>query len=366
LTEPASSLGSLRDRLLAALADPEVADQRGHPVAALVGFHEPMAVLEWIGTGKGLVLLDHGGIEPEQLAAQIERLLGAHEQGVLFVAVAGGGSEVAEVMRAADSKARNRDHLGFYHLDDSGTLRRVAGRRLPDLEKAARDLPSRGPLSQADVEGIQERGRRERLEAMEFVRSNARRFPHVTIGYMAICVLLFALTAGNDPRAQQLFLLLANQPGPVSHGEIWRLLTYAVLHDPRNLTHLLVNMVSLYSLGSFVEPTLGRWRMAGLLAGSALAAGVASALFTQALSVGASGAVWGLVGATFGLLAGRHRIFPALIARSLRRNLVVILLLNIAISFLPGIDRYAHFGGGIAGYLIAVYFARHPRATAAS
>jgi membrane associated rhomboid family serine protease len=41
----------------------------------------------------------------------------------------------------------------------------------------------------------------------------------------------------------------------------------------------------------------------------------------------------------------------------------VVLLLNVAISVLPGIDRYAHFGGGIAGYLIAVYFTRHPRAT---
>jgi membrane associated rhomboid family serine protease len=78
------------------------------------------------------------------------------------------------------------------------------------------------------------------------------------------------------------------------------------------------------------------------------------------ISVGASGAVWGLVGATFGLLSGRQQVFPALIARSLRQRLVVILVINIAISFLPHIDRYCHFGGGIAGYLLALYFARKP------
>ena len=322
-----------------------MADQRGSTVAALVAFHEPMAVLEWIGTGKGLVLLDHGGLSVEQLAAQLERLLAAHEQGVLFVAVAGGGSEVVEVLRRADAQARNRDHLGFYHLDDGGRLRRVAGRRALELEKAARVLPERGPLTPTDVEGIAERGRRERL---------------VTVGYMAICVLFFALTAGADPRAKELYLLLRNDPVGVSHGEVWRLLTYALLHDRHGLTHLLVNMLSLYSLGSFLEPTLGRLRMVALLAGSALSGGVASAFLTRAPSVGASGAVWGLVGAALAMLARRHRIFPALIARSLRRNFVVILLLNVGISFLPGIDRYAHFGGGLAGYFIAVYFLRRP------
>ena len=267
---------------------------------------------------------------------------------------------MVEVLRRADAQARNRDHLGFYHLDDGGRLRRVAGRRALELEKAARVLPERGPLTPTDVEGIAERGRRERLEAMEFVRSNARRFPHVTVGYMAICVLFFALTAGADPRAKELYLLLRNDPVGVSHGEVWRLLTYALLHDRHGLTHLLVNMLSLYSLGSFLEPTLGRLRMVALLAGSALSGGVASAFLTRAPSVGASGAVWGLVGAALAMLARRHRIFPALIARSLRRNFVVILLLNVGISFLPGIDRYAHFGGGLAGYFIAVYFLRRP------
>ena len=57
-------------------------------------------------------------------------------------------------------------------------------------------------------------------------------------------------------------------------------------------------------------------------------------------------------------------MFPALIARGLRQRLVVILAINIAVSFLPGIDRYCHFGGGLCGYLVALYFVRGPRPSA--
>jgi rhomboid protease GluP len=190
------------------------------------------------------------------------------------------------------------------------------------------------------------------------VRGNARRLPQATFAIIAICFLLFALTAGSDERGRRLFDLLCIDPAGIVRGEVWRLLTYALLHDPRNPTHLIVNMFSLYGLGSFLEPTLGRRRLGLLCAVSALAGGVASVLLTRAVSVGASGAVWGLMGATFGLLAGRRRVFPALIARGLRQRLVFVLVLNIAVSFLPHVDRYCHFGGGLAGYLLALYFGR--------
>jgi rhomboid protease GluP len=101
------------------------------------------------------------------------------------------------------------------------------------------------------------------------------------------------------------------------------------------------------------------------LAASAIVGGLASALFMNAESVGASGAVWGLLGGTLGLLQARGRIFPALIARSLRQRLIVLLAINVAISFLPNIDRYCHFGGGAAGYLLGLLYARRPTAPAA-
>jgi len=350
----------VRDRLVVGLADPEVAGKAGHSVAALVAFHGPMVVFEWLGSGKGLVLLDRAGIPDEELGPTLDRVLGAHEKGLLFVAVAGGDASVTEALQAADTRARNRDHLGLYHIDDGGHVHRVVGRRLPELEKVGRALPATGPLSEKDVAAIVERGRRERLDAMEFVRSTGHRFPHLTVAIIAICFLLFVVTSGNDERGRRLYELLCNSPDGLRRAELWRLLTYSLLHARHNPTHLIVNMLSLYSLGSFLEPLLGRRRLGLLYVVSAAAGGAASALLTQAESVGASGAVWGLVGATFGLLTGRQRIFPALIARDLRKRLVVITALNIAISFLPHIDRWCHFGGGVAGVLLALYFARAP------
>lgn len=361
MTEKKQPLASVRDRLISALADPDVAGRAGRNPAALVALHEPVAVFEWLGTGKGMVLLDHRGVSNQELDSHLDRILNAHERGLLFIAVAGGDTSVAEALKAADNRSRNRDHVGLYHIDDDGRVRRVAGRRLPELEKAGRALPAIPPLSLADVEGIVERGRKEREEAMLFVRGNRRGFPHLTVALVVVCVLFYFASSGNDPRAQHLYELLSNRPDAVRQGELWRVFTYAFLHDPRSPTHLIVNMLSLYSVGSFLEPLLGRWRL-GLLYGlSALAGGIASTLLSGAASVGASGAVWGLMGATLGLLQRRQQVFPALIARGLRQRLIVILAINVVISFLPNIDRYCHFGGGIAGYLLGRLFARHPR-----
>jgi len=352
------SRASIRDRLLLALAKPEHAAKAGYLPATLVAYHEPMAVLEWLGFGKGLLVLNHAAVPTGELRANLERVLQAHDRGLLFVCVAGGDAAVVSELRAADAETRHRENIGLYHLGDDGKLQWAAGRRLRELEKACRKLPDSAPLTTDEVTALIELGRREREEATTFVKGTSRRFPHLTVALIAICVLLFAATSGDDERAHRLQQLLANVPEGVRAGELWRLVTYALLHG--NTTHLLVNALSLYSLGAFLEPLLGRSRLALLCFVTTLAGGIASTIFTDAPSVGASGMVWGLVGATFGLLSKRHHFFPALIARSMRQRLVVILLINLFISFLPGIDRYCHFGGGIAGYLLAFLFARRP------
>jgi rhomboid protease GluP len=313
-----------------------------------------MAVLEWLGFAKGLLLLNHAAVSTGELRTHLERVLQAHEKGILFVCVTGGNAAVVEELRTADAETRHREDIGLYHLSDDGRLRWAAGRRLGELEKACRKLPDSAPLTADDVTALIELGRREREEATTFVKGTSRSFPHLTTALIAICVLLFAATSGDNDRAQRLQQLLANDPEGVRAGQLWRLVTYALLHG--NTTHLLVNALSLYSLGGFLEPLLGRGRLALLCFVTTLAGGIASTLFTDAPSVGASGMVWGLVGATFGLLSKRHHFFPALIARSMRQRLVVILLVNLVISFLPGIDRYCHFGGGIAGYVLALIF----------
>jgi membrane associated rhomboid family serine protease len=72
------------------------------------------------------------------------------------------------------------------------------------------------------------------------------------------------------------------------------------------------------------------------------------------LSVGASGAIWGLMAAGFGMVLRPGGPLPRLVAQRLRQRLLGVLAINGALSFLPGIDLWAHLGGGLAGFALAM------------
>ncbi|HEX7597139.1 MAG TPA: rhomboid family intramembrane serine protease [Polyangia bacterium] len=345
----------LRNRLLAVLAKPGVGPAANR--ACLLAVQEHLAVLDWPDEGKGLVVLD--GANSEDLRAALDRVLKAHQGGLLFVIVVGGDGQVPAMLTDADRAAPNQDHLGMYQLTHDGRVLRVVGRRLAPLESAAAHLAQAEPLSLAEVPDLIERGHRDRAEAAGFARSVAKQFPRLTFAIIAVCFLAFALLDGSGPAGQAIKDQLSDASRPVFHGEIWRVFTYAFLHG--NLTHLLMNMLALYSLGGFLEGLLGGRRYLTVYAATALAGGIVSAVAgairvamggLPSNSVGASGAIWGLMGATLALVLSRRQVLPRLIVRGLRQRLIVVLVINVALSFLPGIDLYAHFGGGLVGYLM--------------
>ncbi|WP_295817986.1 rhomboid family intramembrane serine protease [uncultured Microbacterium sp.] len=137
---------------------------------------------------------------------------------------------------------------------------------------------------------------------------------------------------------------------PLAYLQPWRLLTVTLVHA--SIFHIAFNMLALWALGRSLEPLLGRWRFLALYLLSALGGSVLTALLAPTtVVVGASGAVWGLLGAMF--IIGRH----------LGANvtaIAVLLGINLVITFLPGsnIAWQAHIGGGLVGALIGVIFAR--------
>jgi membrane associated rhomboid family serine protease len=152
----------------------------------------------------------------------------------------------------------------------------------------------------------------------------------------------FALLSGN----------LGGQPVGVADGEWYRLLTAAFVHE--QLWHLALNMYALWILGRMLEPVLGRWRFVTLYLLSALGGAAASLLAPGVISYGASGAVFGLMGALFVVLRRFGRDVTAVL---------VILAINVVFGFVvPGIDWRAHFGGLITGAVLAFVFAHAPRA----
>ena len=84
---------------------------------------------------------------------------------------------------------------------------------------------------------------------------------------------------------------------------------------------------------------------------SGIVAGLLSSIINEGVSIGASGAIFGLLGAL--LYFGYH--YRVYLGEALKRNIIPIIVLNIAIGFMiPGIDNAAHIGGLVSGYLIAM------------
>jgi membrane associated rhomboid family serine protease len=137
--------------------------------------------------------------------------------------------------------------------------------------------------------------------------------------------------------------------GPsVASGEWYRLFTSAFLHA--GLFHIAGNMILLYFLGRILEPAIGTPRFVGVYLASLFAGSFGALLLSpDSLSIGASGAVFGILAATFVIARGRG-------VDALASTVGVIILLNLAFSFgVPGISIGAHLGGLIAGVLCALF-----------
>ncbi|MEA2154475.1 MAG: hypothetical protein QOE11_615 [Solirubrobacteraceae bacterium] len=134
--------------------------------------------------------------------------------------------------------------------------------------------------------------------------------------------------------------------GPlVANGDWWRIVSAGFLHA--GIIHIAFNMYFLYFLGTILEPMIGRLRFGLIYAVSLLGGSFGALLLTpNTPTVGASGAVFGLMGAA--ILAMRARgIDP------MQSGLGVTLLLNLGITFLiPGISKGGHVGGLVAGAVV--------------
>ena len=133
----------------------------------------------------------------------------------------------------------------------------------------------------------------------------------------------------------------------VADGEVWRLLTAGFLHA--GLLHLMFNAFALYVLGSMLEPAIGRLRFATIYFVSLLAGSFGALLLEpDGLTVGASGAIFGLMGAAVVVMRNRG-INP------MESGLGLWLGINLAFTFaIPGISIGGHLGGLIGGALAAV------------
>ncbi len=178
------------------------------------------------------------------------------------------------------------------------------------------------------------------------LKNDAR--PLLTISIIVLNVFLYLgqLSSGGTLTNTLLYVPLLTESQP------WRMITAGFVHSEGSFMHIALNMYSLYILGSVLEPMLGRPRFFTLYLLSILGGSIAVLLLDSPISsvVGASGGVFGLMGAYF------------IILKSLGQSggqITAIIALNLVFSFIgSNISWQAHLGGLVVGGLVAFAYAK--------
>jgi len=136
------------------------------------------------------------------------------------------------------------------------------------------------------------------------------------------------------------------------HGESWRLVSSLFLHG--GLLHVGLNMIALYQAGALAERLFGLRRFVLLYFLCGVVASVASIWWRpNGLSVGASGAIFGVFGGLLSSVLVTRHVLPDDLYRRLRRALITFIGYSLAAGFLiPGVDNAAHLGGLLAGLIL--------------
>ena len=178
-----------------------------------------------------------------------------------------------------------------------------------------------------------------------------------TMVLIAVNVIVYVITAsqggGINLPGGELFSKWALQGNAVSNGDWWRLVTAMFLHG--SILHLLFNMLALYWLGTIIEQALGTPRFLLVYFVSGLAGSTGALWFSSqfAVTVGASGAIFGLIGALL--------ILEYLATGSLMGQAMVLILVNLALTFaVPGISIGGHLGGLFGGIAATYAMMRYP------
>ncbi len=159
----------------------------------------------------------------------------------------------------------------------------------------------------------------------------------------------------NDALSNVLIAFGAKENELINQGQYWRFVTPIFLHA--NLLHVGLNMLNLVVLGVFLERLVGHTRFLLIYFVTGTISIIASYYFMpQEVSVGASGAIYGLVGA--------YSVFVFIHRRAFRNGgisallwLVFVIVVNLSIGlFVPNVDNYAHVGGLLSGCLLGLWF----------
>lgn len=175
--------------------------------------------------------------------------------------------------------------------------------------------------------------------------------PVITYALIVLNIMVYLFMLLYDTVDQTYFYALANDYEGIQNGQIYRLITSMFLHS--DIIHIACNMYALYILGPVVERYYGKTKFLIIYMLSGILGSIFSAAFMSAdtISIGASGAIFGLLGS----IAYFTYYYRATLQGLLRSQILPVILLNLALGFMiPGIDVSGHIGGLIGGILVSM------------
>ena len=222
----------------------------------------------------------------------------------------------------------------------------VINKVFPDLNKKLKYTEKGEELFMKITKDINEHNQE---DAKKVEKVFKMKYPMVTYILIAINVIFFLVPIILD-EYESVYLLLCSHGPSIRAGQYYRLFTAMFFHG--NLLHLLLNCYSLYVVGTQMESFLGKIKYLIIYLASGFIGALCSIIFIgNATSVGASGAIFGLLGSM--LYFGYH--YRVYLGNVMKSQIIPLIILNLAIGFMSsGIDNGAHIGGLVGGILMTM------------
>lgn len=163
-----------------------------------------------------------------------------------------------------------------------------------------------------------------------------------------ICILMFLIDKSFDFNIYTLIRFGAKHNSMIASGQYYRLISPTFLHS--DLTHLFFNMYALFILGKNIEIIYGKSRFIIIYLVAGVFGTLGSFIFTKSIAVGASGAIFGLLGAHVSLYISKPNFFN----KKFLKDILTVIGINLLLGIIfPNIDNWAHICGLIGGFIIS-------------
>lgn len=285
------------------------------------------------GTKMNIIFVDYDdGVLNRNFENDVCEKLGCRKDRIIKIVLTGGDVDSSEIMHQLN-------YFSELNLIQNNSI-------ILDLKHSTMQI------SNSNMEGIAK-------QVGSIIDNNSRERSskkNATVTYTIIGINIFlfivsALLSGSFMNINDYVLISmgAKYNPAIEQGQWFRLVTCTFLHG--GLIHIAANMYSLYSIGPLVESLYGKYKYIFMYFAAGIVSSLFSFWFSNSVSIGASGAIFGLLGIVF-VFAMKER---KRIGKDFLMNVGSVVVVNLFIGFsLPGIDNFGHIGGLFAGVILGL------------